>query len=114
VSLLAARSPVTLRVDGAVGRLEPAVEAALYFVCSEGVANAVKHADATVITVELAERDGHASVAVVDDGRGGAAIEGGTGLRGLADRVEALGGRLRLESEAGAGTRLVAELPARG
>jgi signal transduction histidine kinase len=111
VALLAARSPLDVDVTGDVGRLPPAVEAALYFVCSEALANAVKHASASWVRVEL-RRDGPAVVvAVTDDGIGGADPAGGSGLRGLADRVEALGGRLRIESPRGGGTRLAARIP---
>jgi signal transduction histidine kinase len=63
------------------------------------------------VTVRVAEADGQAVVEVIDDGIGGATVEGGSGLRGLADRVESLGGRLALESPPGGGTRLLAAIP---
>ena len=78
---------------------------------SESLANIAKHARATSATVDVA-RNGHQIVVeVVDDGVGGADTERGTGLRGLADRVEALGGRLRVWTPTGGGTRVKAELP---
>jgi signal transduction histidine kinase len=109
---LAEHAAVQASVSGSVGRLPEPVEAALYFVCSEALANAVKHARATHIWIRVGEQAGRARAVVVDDGVGGAAIATGTGLAGLADRVETLGGRLVVESPPGAGTRVVAELPA--
>jgi signal transduction histidine kinase len=108
---LAERSatPVELRVPNA--RYAAAVEAAAYFVCSEALANVGKYAEASRVFVEIDARDRLLVVAVSDDGKGGASLEKGSGLRGLADRVEALGGRLTVTSPTGEGTRLVAELP---
>jgi signal transduction histidine kinase len=108
---LAERSatPVELRVPKA--RCAPAVEAAAYFVCSEALANVGKYAEASRVVVDINERDGLLVVAVSDDGKGGANLEKGSGLRGLADRVEALRGRLTVTSPRGEGTRLVAEIP---
>jgi signal transduction histidine kinase len=92
-------------------RLPAPVEAAAYFVCSEALANIGKYAQASHAAIEVAAR-GHALlVSVSDDGRGGASLDAGSGLRGLADRVEALGGRLSLRSPRGEGTVLSAELP---
>jgi len=89
--------------------LPAAVESAGYFTVAEALANAVKHAGASQLSVRLA-RDGAAlTIEVRDDGVGGARPAGG--LRGIADRVEALGGRLRVDSLPGCGTHLVAELP---
>jgi signal transduction histidine kinase len=111
LELLAERSALRLELRGAVGRLPAPVEAALFFVCSEAFANVVKHAETSAVSVELrADRD-RVVVAVADDGIGGAVPGRGSGLRGLADRVEALGGSLRVESPAGDGTRVVAEIP---
>jgi signal transduction histidine kinase len=101
--------PVELYMNDA--RYPAPVEAAVYFVCSEALANVGKHADALGATVEVTKRDHTLVIVVSDDGRGGARVEEGSGLRGLADRVEALGGRLTVTSRRGAGTRLVAELP---
>jgi signal transduction histidine kinase len=111
LAVLAEHSPLPTRVAGTVGRLPEAVEAALYFVCSEALANAVKHAHATRVSIEVAETAGCASAVVTDDGVGGAAAAPGSGLSGLADRVEALGGTLRLESTPRTGTRVGADLP---
>jgi signal transduction histidine kinase len=104
--------PVELSIDLA-GRLDPAVESAAYFVVAESLANVVRHASATVARVEISiEPDpGRVVVAVSDDGVGGASVDRGSGIRGLKDRVEALGGQLAVESRAGHGTRIRAELP---
>jgi signal transduction histidine kinase len=109
---LARRSavPVELRVDP--GRSPAPVEAAGYFVCAEALTNVAKYARAARVTIEVRREPGRLVVAIADDGAGGADPRHGSGLRGLADRVEALGGRLSVESPPGAGTRLVAELPA--
>jgi signal transduction histidine kinase len=109
---LAARAPVPVRLTVDVeGRVTEAVEVAAYYVVCESLANIGKHAHATLATVDVARADGHVVVEVVDDGLGGADTERGTGLRGLADRVEALGGRLRVWTPRGGGTRVKAELP---
>jgi len=111
LALLAEHSPIPTEVRGEVGRLPAPVEAALFFVCSEGLANAVKHAHASGLTIDMTAAAGLAVVVVVDDGTGGASLATGTGLRGLADRVEALGGRLDVESPPGGGTRVRAAVP---
>jgi signal transduction histidine kinase len=98
-------------VDAPVERFPPDVEATAYFVASEALANVVKHADASSASITARRANGRVVVEVVDDGIGGAQAESGSGLRGLADRVEAQGGRLRVESPAGSGTRVVAEVP---
>jgi signal transduction histidine kinase len=112
VESLAARStvPVTLHI-GLDHRLPETVEVAAYYVISESLANIGKHAGATSARVDLTYADGTLVVEVVDDGVGGADADRGTGLRGLADRVEATGGRLRVWTPRGAGTRVRAELP---
>jgi signal transduction histidine kinase len=110
VKQLAERSPLPVAVRGDVDGIPADVEAALFFVCSEGVTNAVKHARATRITIDLRADPGLATVVVADDGVGGATTDDGTGLLGLADRIGAVGGRFRLESPPGAGTRLTAEI----
>jgi signal transduction histidine kinase len=92
-------------------RLPENVEVAAYFVTSEALANAAKHSQASVIHVDLAARDGTVRLAIRDDGLGGAEPGRGSGLIGLIDRVEAIGGTLHLESPAGSGTSLVVELP---
>jgi signal transduction histidine kinase len=109
---LAARAtlPVRLAVD-LDGRVQERIEVAAYYVVSESLANVSKHARATSATVDVSRRNGALVVEVVDDGVGGADSERGTGLRGLADRVEALGGRLRVWTPRGGGTRVRAEIP---
>jgi signal transduction histidine kinase len=94
------------------GRLPPQVEAAAYFVASEALANAAKHSHANEARVTATLAGDHTLVlAIADDGIGGAAIGGGTGLRGLADRIEALGGKLTISSPPGRGTTIRAEIP---
>ena len=102
--------PVRLQID-LEGRQEEQLEVAAYYVVSESLANIAKHARATSATVEVSRKGRQIVVEVVDDGVGGADTERGTGLRGLADRVEALGGRLRVWTPTGGGTRVKAELP---
>ena len=109
--VLADRSPIPVDVRGDVPRLSEPVEAALFFVCSEALTNAAKHADASRVSVELGGDGDGVVLTIADDGRGGADPSRGSGLRGLVDRVEALGGKLRLESPALGGTRVVAEVP---
>jgi signal transduction histidine kinase len=108
---LALRSPFLIELDVLEGRLPARVEATAYFVTCEGLANITKHAQASKASVCIVRRDGLLSVEIADDGVGGARPLESSGLSGLADRVEALGGRLRIESPEGAGTRLVAEIP---
>jgi signal transduction histidine kinase len=88
------------------------VERAAYFVISEALSNVYKHAAATRATVAVCAHDGRLVVDVGDDGVGGANA-GGTGLRGLDDRIGALRGTLRVDSPVSVGTRIVAELPCR-
>jgi signal transduction histidine kinase len=109
---LAVRAPVPVRlVVELEERVHERLEVAAYYVVCEGLANVAKHAHATAASVEVGRRDGLVVVEVVDNGIGGADTERGTGLRGLADRVEALGGRLRIWTPRGGGTRVRAELP---
>lgn len=105
------RLPVDLAVDA-----DPAdqlTEATLYFVCSEALANAAKHSAAASIAIDLRQAGTSLHLVVSDNGRGGARFASRGGLRGLADRVEALGGRFRLESPPDAGTTIRVELQAR-
>ncbi len=102
--------PVRLTVD-LEQRLPDRVEVAAYYVVSEGLANIGKHAGATWVTVAVSRTGARVIVEITDDGVGGADTERGSGLRGLADRVEALDGRLRVWSPPGGGTRLRAEMP---
>jgi signal transduction histidine kinase len=112
VESLAVRAPLPVRLALDVpGRLPERVEVAAYYVVSEGLANVAKHARAARATVSLEQQRGRLMVEVVDDGVGGADTERGSGLRGLADRVEALGGRLRVWTPHGGGTRVQAEIP---
>jgi signal transduction histidine kinase len=109
---LVARAPVPVTLSVAVdGRLDEPVEVTAYYVVSESLTNIGKHAQASKATVSATRSNGELVVEIVDDGVGGADTEGGTGLRGLADRVEALEGRLRVWTPHGGGTRVRAELP---
>ena len=109
---LTARAAVPVRLTVEVeGRAQERLEVAAYYVVCESLANIGKHAQATSATVDVTRMDGHIVVEIVDDGIGGADSERGTGLRGLADRVEALGGRLRVWTPRGGGTRVRAEMP---
>ena len=114
LEVLAARVPLPVALDVTLPeRLPEQVEAAVYYVVSEGLANVVKHAEADSARVRVARENGHVSVAVEDDGAGGATLDGGSGLCGLRDRVETLDGRLAIASGPGSGTVLRAELPLR-
>ncbi len=109
---LAARAPVPVRLSVDIGqRLPERLEVAAFYLVSEGLANIGKHADASSASIDVASGNDRLVVEVVDDGVGGARTAAGSGLRGLADRVEALDGRLRVWSPAGGGTRVRAELP---
>jgi signal transduction histidine kinase len=109
---VAARAPVPVRLTVDVEeRVPEPVEVAAYYVVTESLANVAKHAQATTAKVEVDRADDELVVEVVDDGVGGADSERGSGLRGLADRVEALGGRLRVWTPRGGGTRVRAEIP---
>jgi signal transduction histidine kinase len=109
---LAARAPFPVRLTVDLDqRLPERVEVAAYYVVSESLTNIGKHAEARDASVRVARTDSRLVVEVVDDGIGGADTEGGSGIRGLADRVEALGGRLRIWTPRGGGTRVEAEIP---
>ena len=109
---LAAHAAVPIRLTVEVsGRLPEPIEVASYYVVSESLTNVGKYAQASAATIEVSQSNGLLLVEVIDDGVGGADTERGTGLRGLADRVEALGGRLRVWSPSGGGTRVRAEIP---
>jgi signal transduction histidine kinase len=103
------RTPVSL--DVCEDRLPPPVEATAYFVVCEALTNVTKHADAAGARISAQRRNGTLVVEVEDDGVGGAQIGEHSGLRGLIDRVEALGGRVTIESPRGLGTRIEAEIP---
>jgi len=108
---LAERSPVPVEVVAPSGRFPAPVEATAYFVCAEALTNLAKYGEALNAAIRVAVDGVRVTVEVTDDGVGGAEPARGSGLRGLADRVEALGGRLQIESPTGRGTRLLAELP---
>jgi signal transduction histidine kinase len=109
---LARRSPVPVELTvRAPGRLSEPIEVGAYFVVSEALTNAAKHADASSVVVDVEADDGVLRLCVRDDGVGGADFARGSGLVGLKDRVEALGGRIAVESVPGTGTVLRVELP---
>ncbi|MEV4892653.1 histidine kinase [Nonomuraea sp. NPDC055795] len=112
VGELAARSaiPVTITTDLDV-RLPPPVEIAAFYLVSEALTNATKHSNATNITIKVEKSRESVSIAVTDDGRGGADAAAGTGLTGLADRLDVVGGRLSLSSPPGGPTTIRAEIP---
>ena len=112
---LARRCPVPVELDvRAQARLPERVEVAVYYVVSEALTNAAKHAHASVVNVEVETVEGALRLLVRDDGVGGADPARGSGLVGLKDRVEAVGGTLAVQSPAGAGTALRVELPLTG
>jgi signal transduction histidine kinase len=106
-----ARSSVPVQLSTPAERLPAPVEAAIYYVVSEALANVAKYAQASSVTVEIARTDGRAIAAIADDGVGGADANRGSGLRGLADRVAALDGRLSVDSEPSRGTRIHVDIP---
>jgi len=108
---LGERAGATVECELDERRSAPIAEAAAYFVCSEALANVAKHARASHASVRVATADGLLTAEVVDDGIGGADVAAGSGLQGLIDRVEALGGRLDIQSAPGRGTSLAARLP---
>jgi signal transduction histidine kinase len=109
---LVAHAPVPISLTvGIEGRLDDAVEVAAYYVVSESLTNIGKHARATAATVAVARESGRLVIEVIDNGVGGADTERGSGIRGLADRVEALDGRLQVWTPRGGGTRVRAEIP---
>jgi signal transduction histidine kinase len=109
---LARRSPIPVRVNVRLQeRLPEQVEVSAYYVVAEALTNAAKHASASTVRVEADAADDVLRIAIRDDGIGGADFTGGTGLAGLKDRAEALGGKIFLDSPPGAGTSLRAEIP---
>jgi signal transduction histidine kinase len=109
---LARRSTVAVRLDVHVDeRLPESIELAAYYAVAEALTNAAKHASASLVDVWAKSRPGVLHIRVRDDGKGGADVTRGSGLVGLNDRVEALGGQLRLSSPPGAGTTVDIELP---
>jgi signal transduction histidine kinase len=109
---VAAQAPIPVRLRVTLDQRPPEpIEVAAYYVICESLTNIGKHARAAQATVDVSRDGGTVVVEIADDGVGGADTEGGSGLRGLADRVESLGGTLRVWSPAGGGTRVRAELP---
>ena len=109
---LARRSVLPVDQDVSVEqRFDDRVEVAAYYVASEALANAVKHAKASVVSLRVAARDGWLDITISDDGVGGANAHEGSGLIGLTDRVEALGGSIEVVSPVGAGTSVQVMLP---
>jgi len=112
LKILAHRSPIPVELDvGVAGRLPEHVEVTAYYVVSEALTNAAKHAQATVVRVAVDIRESTLHVLVSDDGIGGADPVRGSGLLGLKDRAEAIGGMICVETLRGEGTSLSAELP---
>jgi two-component sensor histidine kinase/uncharacterized protein YhfF len=112
LAALAAQSPLPLRIRSLPDRrLTPVVEATVWFLVSEALSNALKHAAATELRVTAAQHGRTLVAEVADDGTGGADVASGTGLQGLAARVESLGGRLTVDSPPGQGTTLTATIP---
>jgi signal transduction histidine kinase len=109
---VSARAPVPVVLSVEVEeRLPEPIEVAAYYVVTESLANVAKHARATTAEVEVVRTGNALVVEILDDGVGGADSERGSGIRGLADRVEALGGTLRIWTPHGGGTRVRAEIP---
>jgi signal transduction histidine kinase len=114
VEALAERTPFLVLSQVTPERFPPEIEVAAYFVIAEGLTNVAKYAMATEARVDVLEADGQLVVKVTDNGRGGADPAHGSGLRGLADRLAAIGGELKVSSETGRGTTLSATLPVGG
>jgi signal transduction histidine kinase len=113
VESLGERAPIPVRISvDTGGRCTDAVEVAAYYVVAEALANAIRYSGADTVDVNVVLADGILDVEVADGGKGGADAAKGTGLQGLADRVEALGGLLEVESRRSEGTRVRARLPA--
>jgi signal transduction histidine kinase len=111
LAALAGDLPLPVDVRVTTDQMPPRVAVVAYFVCAEALTNVAKHAAAARVAVSVTTRDDQLRVEIADDGMGGADPARGSGLRGLADRVETFGGRLWVDSGPGRGTRLVAEIP---
>jgi signal transduction histidine kinase len=112
---LARRSTIPVELDLTTNeRLPGPIEVALYYVASESLTNATKHAEATHVRFSLTKEDGKVCLTIRDDGIGGADPDRGSGLIGLRDRVEAIGGRIEVASPAGGGTSLLVRVPTGG
>jgi signal transduction histidine kinase len=109
---MANRAPMPVRIEAPLARRLPDdVETTLYYLVAEALTNAAKHSQATAATVRLSVAGGRVRVTISDDGSGGAAVRAGGGLRGLAERLEELGGELEIDSPPGAGTTLTGVIP---
>jgi len=109
---LANRAPVPVEIVGVAPlRLDEGVEAAIYYLAAESLTNAAKHAEASEARIEMSTTNEAVVVEISDNGSGGAGMDRGSGIRGLADRIEALGGQLELKSPSGGGTIVRATLP---
>jgi signal transduction histidine kinase len=109
---LARRSPVPVKLSvGACRRLPEPIQVAIYYTVSEALTNVAKYAHASAVDVHLTMRETTVRLAIHDDGIGGAHIGGGSGLVGLKDRIEALGGKIDIDSPAGGGTSLLSDIP---
>jgi signal transduction histidine kinase len=108
---LAERAPCPVQLVAPPRRLPAVIETTVFFVCSEALTNVAKYARASRVHVEVRAEEEMVTILIADDGVGGANPSAGSGLRGVADRIEALGGTLLVESPAGGGTRLRAEIP---
>jgi len=112
LSAIATRAAVPVEITDVPGeRLPEPVEAAAYYLIAEAVTNVAKHAQASHVSVSVRRVDGRVVVDIADDGVGGADADSGSGLHGLADRVEALHGRLHIDSPRGGGTHIEAQIP---
>ena len=109
--VLADQAPLPVTISCDLEGLPEPIQLAVYYVAAEAIANAVKHASATSVSVHVAREQASLVLTVVDDGVGGADLRAGTGLRGARDRIEALGGHLVVRSETGVGTGIRVELP---
>ena len=108
---LTRRAGVPVQLTISTGRLPLAIEAAVYFLCSDALTNVAKYSGAAHVAVDVNQSKRRITATVADDGVGGADPSRGSGLRGLTDRFDALGGWLSIESRRGVGTRLLATLP---
>jgi signal transduction histidine kinase len=106
-----AHSAVPISLDVPATRMPAGCEATLFFACAEALTNVTKHARASCVDVRVRVSERAALLTVADDGIGGVDVHGGFGLRGLVDRVDALGGRVGVDSAPGRGTRISVELP---
>jgi signal transduction histidine kinase len=113
LSALAGRTGVPVRLSVSSDRIPDRVETAVYFICAEALANVQKHAQATGVDLVVRLEGGWVVVVVADDGVGGADPSSGSGLDGLRDRIELLGGEFSIDSPPGQGTRIVAAIPLR-